>query len=88
MITVSAEALQAIVYHITPWQYPSRLASTDMESEGRGAYFMGTLTKFKVSRAAEEQVLYCFSHGGLWHLAREFRKVFFPKILAGSEWVF
>ena len=28
--------MQAMVYHITPWQYPSRLASTDMESEGRG----------------------------------------------------
>ena len=36
MTTVSAEALQAIVYHITPWQYPWRLASADMESEGRG----------------------------------------------------
>ena len=30
------KAMQAMVYHITPWQYPSRLASTDMESEGRG----------------------------------------------------
>ena len=36
MTTVSSEALQAIVYHIMPWQYPSRLATTNTKSEGRG----------------------------------------------------